>query len=147
MLSWNTGREANWAETGEVPRSGQIYVVPPAHELEIRGGQFHLRRLPNNARSWLQVPDRLLCGLSRMCGADSVAVMLSGMLPAGVEGLKAVRAAGGVVITQSESSSAHFDMPCAGIDQAKAEIVFPPDRIAMVLNLLSEERSELRYAS
>jgi two-component system CheB/CheR fusion protein len=140
VLSWHTGRAAKWAEMDEGPRSGFIYVVPPGHELEICGGRFLVTRLPDDARSWLQVPDRLLCSLSTMCGADAVAVVLSGMLPVGLHGLQAIRTAGGIIIAQSEPSSAYFDMPCAGIDQGKAEIVFPPHRIAMALNVLSEQR-------
>lgn len=140
ILRWHTGRAAKWAEAGERPSRGLIYVVPPAHGLEIDSGQFVVSRLLGDARSWLEVPNRLLCSLSTMCGADAIAVVLSGMLPAGLQGLQAVRTAGGITMAQSETSSAYFAMPCAGIDQGKAEIVYSPAGLAVALNVLSEQR-------
>lgn len=50
--------------------------------------------LPDAAQSWLEVPDRLLCSLSTLCRAEAITVILSGMLPAGLEGMRAVLKAG-----------------------------------------------------
>jgi chemotaxis response regulator CheB len=151
ILTWHTGRAVKWAEADELLASKTIYVVPAAHALEIDAGRFQVSRLRDNALSWLDVPDRLLCSLSAICAADTVAIVLSGMLPAGVQGLHAVRAAGGIVMAQSESSSEEFEMPCAGIDRGKAEMIFAPQGIAAALNVIAEQRlvresSRLRVA-
>jgi len=46
---------------------------------------------------------------------------LSGILPAGVEGLPAIKACGGFTMAQDRTRSSCFEMPAAAIDLGKAE--------------------------
>ena len=62
----------------------------------------------------------------------------SGMMPAGLEGLRAIKACGGFAIAQDRASSACFEIPSAAIDWAKAEIAMPPQRIASVLKIIAQ---------
>jgi chemotaxis response regulator CheB len=72
-------------------------------------------------------------------GQKTVAIVLSGMLPAGVDGVRSVRAAGGITMAQDRSSASDFEMPSAAIDYGKAEIVAPPWRMAEMLRLIAED--------
>ena len=65
-------------------------------------------------------------------------IVLSGMLPAGVGGLRAIKARGGFTMAQDRVSSGSFEMPAAAIDLGKAEIVLPPERLALVLTIIAE---------
>jgi two-component system chemotaxis response regulator CheB len=55
--------------------------------------------------------DLLLQSLARTAGHRTVAVLLSGMLRDGTEGLSAIKAAGGIALVQSPSEAQYPDMP------------------------------------
>ena len=61
------------------------------------------------------------------------------MLPAGVEGIRTVRAGGGITMAQNRRSAFAFDMPSAAIDLGRAEIVVPPRRMAEMLEIIAED--------
>lgn len=140
ILNWRARCPAKWAEDGEEVGDGRTYVVPPACAATVRDGRFRISPLPDTARSWLTVPDLLLNSLSEAYGSQAIAVVLSGMLPVGVTGLRAIRTLGGVTMAQSELTSAHFEMPVAAIDLGKADIVFSPRGIGRALNILAAQR-------
>ena len=75
-------------------------------------------------------------------GSRTTAIVLSGMLPAGVEGLRAVRAGGEITMAQNRRSATDFEMPSAAIDLGRAEIVCSPSRMAQVLTLLAQDWRE-----
>jgi chemotaxis response regulator CheB len=142
ILARRTGLAVKWAEPEERPCGGIVYVVPPGRQLEIRADGFAISALPLYSRGWLVCPDRLLCSLAECYGAGAVGIVLSGMLAAGIVGLRAIRRRGGIIIAQSGRSSRFFDMPVGAIDLGKAELVLSPARIAEALVIFSEERDE-----
>jgi two-component system chemotaxis response regulator CheB len=140
VLAYRAHLAVKWAERGEVPRGGVVYVALPGHQLEIGADGFAISALPPCSRSWLACPDRLLCSFAEYYGAGAVGIALSGMFPVGIAGMRAIRRRGGIVIAQNEKSSRFFDMPIGAIDLGKAELVLSPARIAEALIVLSEER-------
>jgi two-component system chemotaxis response regulator CheB len=58
---------------------------------------------------------------------------MTGMGSDGVEGLAALRAAGGVTLVQDEASSVVFGMPKAALDRGAAEVALPPRELARAL--------------
>jgi two-component system chemotaxis response regulator CheB len=63
-------------------------------------------------------------------GSGAVAVILSGMGRDGVEGLRAIRSAGGRILAQDAASSAVHGMPGAAVEAGLADASLPPDGIA-----------------
>jgi two-component system chemotaxis response regulator CheB len=59
--------------------------------------------------------------------------MLTGMGEDGVQGLSAVRRAGGRILVQDEKTSVVFGMPAAAIAAGLAEMVLPLENIAAQL--------------
>jgi two-component system chemotaxis response regulator CheB len=62
-------------------------------------------------------------------GASLAAVILSGMGSDGVEGLKAVKAAGGLVLAQDEASSVVFGMPGEAVAAGVVDAVLAVEQI------------------
>jgi two-component system chemotaxis response regulator CheB len=71
------------------------------------------------------------------CKERAVAVVLTGYDDDGATGVKLVKAMGGMVIAQNETSSEHFNMPRAAIATGAVDYVLPLDRIATYLGYLA----------
>jgi chemotaxis response regulator CheB len=137
VLNWHCGVEAIWAANGTAPKAGRIYLVPPAHEMEVSRERLCLRALGRAPAAWLSSADVLLHSLSRAYGAQAVGVVLSGMLPAGISGMRAIHAAGGTTIAQHGLGAMYLEMPSAAADLAKAQLVLSPSNIAEALNIIA----------
>ena len=72
--------------------------------------------------------DVLFESLASALGAAAAGVVLTGMGRDGAEGVRAVVAAGGLVIAQDEATSAVYGMPAAAVE-AGAELVLPLEEV------------------
>jgi two-component system chemotaxis response regulator CheB len=72
----------------------------------------------------------MFASAAKAYGASLAAVILTGMGSDGVEGLKAVRAAGGRVLAQDEASSVVYGMPGEAVAAGVVEAVLAVDAIA-----------------
>lgn len=147
LLARTSRLATKWAEPGEVPQAGTVYIAPAGHELDLWPEGFALASLPPCATSWLSCPDTMLTSLARCYGSRAVGIVLSGMLAAGIDGMRAIRAAGGLTMAQSKASAMHFAMPLGAIDLGKAEIVTSPRRIGEALLVLTQHGETLRPAA
>jgi len=68
--------------------------------------------------------------MARQFGEGALAVMLTGMGNDGVEGLRAIKAAGGSVLVQSPDSCVVSGMPGAAIARGYADGVLPLEELA-----------------
>lgn len=89
---------------------GRILIAPPDHHLTFADGVMRVIDGPteNNSRPSIDVMFRSAASTfdSRLCG-----VLLSGTLDDGVAGLKAIHAAGGIVMVQDPDEAQFSDMP------------------------------------
>lgn len=139
ILARNSALAVGWAAEGEQPKCGHVYLAPPGTSLTIGARGLGLTALPAASTSWLGTCDQLINSVAAVYGPRSIAIVLSGMMVAGIDGLRAIRARGGITMAQNGASSAYFDMPCAAIDFGKADIVLPPSRLAGALQVIAEE--------
>jgi two-component system chemotaxis response regulator CheB len=72
----------------------------------------------------------MFASAAKAYGASLAAVILTGMGNDGVEGLKAVRAAGGRVLAQDEPSSVVYGMPGEAVAAGVVDAVLAIDEIA-----------------
>lgn len=80
----------------------------------------------------------LLESVARVYGEAAAAVIMTGMGNDGVEGLKALKKAGGHVIAQDEASSVVYGMPAEAVRAGLANEVLPIEAIAARLTQLTE---------
>ena len=114
----------------------RVYVIPPNKDLTITHGILDLEpRKPG----MLHMPiDRFLHSLADDQGSKAIAVVLSGTASDGSQGVKAVKAAGGITFAQSPESAQYNGMPVSAIGTGCVDFILPPDGIARELVRLRE---------
>jgi two-component system chemotaxis response regulator CheB len=70
------------------------------------------------------------------CGGGAVGVILPGLGDAGVEGARAIRDAGGLVIAESQETAVVYGMPGAAVRAGIPQKVLPLPEIAELLGTL-----------
>lgn len=81
--------------------------------------------------------DLLFASAAELCGDRTLAIVLTGMGSDGAEGAKAVRAAGGVVITQSKESCVVYGMPRSVAEAGLSQWHGTPEQIGRYLASLA----------
>ena len=99
------------ARNGEAVRPGGVWLAPGDAHMEIAaGGLIRLHQgLPLN--SCKPSVDYLFHSAARLYGGSTLGLMMTGMGSDGLDGARAVHAAGGSVLAQDETSSAVWGMP------------------------------------
>jgi two-component system chemotaxis response regulator CheB len=120
------------ARDGEPPQPGRVLIAPAGRHLK-------LRRVHGEPRLWLdQEPedalhrpsvDVLMQTAARVYGQGVLGIVLTGMGSDGVEGLRAIRAAGGLTLAQSEDSCVIFGMPKAALEAGVVHRAVPLARV------------------
>ncbi|HEU4534180.1 MAG TPA: chemotaxis-specific protein-glutamate methyltransferase CheB [Polyangiaceae bacterium] len=105
------------AQDGDQVLTGTAFVCPGRQCMELLagpGGEYRLKTgTPGSSDRYVPSADRLLRSVAAAVGARAVGVVLTGMGDDGVEGARAVRDAGGVVLVESPESAVVFGMPGA----------------------------------
>jgi len=110
----------------------RVYVIPPGKYLSIAAGELHLSEpdQPRGARMAIDVFLRSLAAGPTHC---PVAVILSGTGTDGTLGIKAVKAAGGLVLAQDPATAEHPGMPQSAIATGAVDHILPPEEMPEVL--------------
>lgn len=117
------------AERGEPLREGVAYIAPDGHHLTIASNRTVSFSDDPLVAGHRPSATMLFASAAKAYGASVLAIILTGMGKDGVDGLAAIRSAGGTVIAQDEQSSAVFGMPKAAIDAGYADEVISLDGI------------------
>lgn len=117
------------AEAGEVIAPGQLYVCPGAFHMRISNtGRIVLDDGPRIS-GYRPCADLTLESAADYAGANALGVVLTGMGSDGAKGVQAVKAAGGHVIAQDESTAVIFGMPQEAIKTGAVDQVLPLEAI------------------
>jgi len=120
--------------------SGTILIAPGGSHLEIErhAGGLRVHTIARTEPSTFAPSiDRLLCSAAEADGSGVLAVILTGMGDDGCAGAKAVKAAGGRVLAEAESSCVVYGMPRCVIEAGLADEVVPiEDMVAAILRHL-----------
>lgn len=118
------------AEAGEPLVPATVYVAPEDRHLGVTLGRTVALSSEPPVGGFRPSGTYLFESVAAAYGPAAAAVILTGMGEDGLEGLRAVRRAGGRVIAQDEASSVVFGMPAAAIREGLADRILPLDRIA-----------------
>lgn len=113
-----------------------VYVIPPDRTLTISQGvlQLQQRRRPNGPN--LPV-DMFFESLAHDQGNRAVGVILSGNGVDGTQGLKQIKAEGGITFVQDEKTAKFHGMPGNALRSGCVDLVLPPAAIARELERIS----------
>lgn len=129
------------AEADHLAGPGLVLIAPDDAHLVLG----RRRRIILDRRTGLSLPvcpaaDLTLQSAAPLCGADLLAVVLTGMGRDGAAGVEAVKAHGGQVIVQDQATSAAYGMPQAARPFADAEL--PLESIAAdIIRFVHERRT------
>jgi two-component system chemotaxis response regulator CheB len=121
------------AADGEALRPGRLYLAPGDRHMLARetpaGLVVQLSDAP--AENFCRpAVDPMLRSLVDACGGRVIAAILTGMGQDGLQGCRAIAAAGGAVLAQDEASSVVWGMPGAVVRAGLATLLAPPEQIA-----------------
>ncbi|QSQ22193.1 chemotaxis-specific protein-glutamate methyltransferase CheB [Pyxidicoccus parkwayensis] len=125
------------AEDGVELRPGRVVLARAGHHLKVeRHGAVSVARLDRHPLRMPHHPsvDVLFESAAKAWGADAVGLVLTGMGEDGREGSRAIRAAGGTVLTEAESSCVVYGMPRAVVEAGLATASAPLEGLVPLLN-------------
>ncbi len=117
------------AEAGEIIVPGQLYVCPGSHHLRVSPtGRVSLDDGPRIS-GYRPCADLTFESAAEYAGPMTIGVILTGMGNDGARGVQEIRAAGGHVIAQDESTAVIFGMPQEAIKTGAVDQVLPMEAI------------------
>ena len=139
-LNQSSRLEVREARGGEPFLPGWAFLAPAGYHLVFGAGaggpQVELAAEPAGGAHVPSV-DVLLSSAARTFGSRAIGIVLTGMGSDGREGAKALVAAGGTVVAESEASCAVYGMPRAVVEAGLASAVWSADEIASELRRLA----------
>jgi two-component system, chemotaxis family, protein-glutamate methylesterase/glutaminase len=121
------------AESGEALRPGTVYVAIDDHHLCLSSSRkIHLSTAPA-VGGFRPSGTVLFESVAKVVGPSAVAVILTGMGRDGVDGLHAIRRAGGRTIAESEATAVVYGMPAAAVHSGLADFILPLDEVCAAL--------------
>jgi two-component system, chemotaxis family, protein-glutamate methylesterase/glutaminase len=121
------------AEEGDVLESGVVLIAPAGRHMKVRRRGAETRVwLDEEPRSALHRPaiDVLMSSVAKLYGRHALGILLTGMGSDGVEGLRAIRAAGGRTLAESEETAVIYGMPKAAVEAGVVDQTVSLTRIA-----------------
>ena len=120
----------------------QVYVIPPNQAMAVVDDVLTV--LPQRRRSTPPMPvDQFFISVANRYAGGAIGVLLSGGVDDGVQGLKAIKAAGGFTFAQ-DSTALFQTMPASAIAEGVVDRVLSPAQIAAELERLSRQPEVFR---
>src|SRR2546428_10347939 len=137
LLSKTTKLPVAEVTDGMQVKPRNVYVIPPNTSMTISKGALYLTPRVDVDRKHMPI-DHFLQSLSLDQKGRAVAVILSGTSMDGVQGLKAIKAEGGITIAQDEKSAKYYDLPRSAVAAGFVDLILAPKEIAQELTKISE---------
>jgi two-component system chemotaxis response regulator CheB len=140
-ISRSTGWPAAEAVDGEIVRQARVYIAPGDFHMLVElasGGETIIRLNKAPAENFCRpAVDPMLRSLAQVHGRRLLTVILTGMGHDGLNGSRAVTAAGGTVVAQDEATSVVWGMPGAVATAGLCSAVLPLAEIGSYISKLA----------
>lgn len=132
-LDYKTPLAVRVASEGESLIPGSVLIAPPEYNMQVdsKGNIKLLPYLPKHI--YHPSCDMLLSSVAHVYREGAIGVILTGMGQDGVEGMKEIKAAGGVTIAQNEQTSLIYNMPRLVIERGLADFIVATSDISSTL--------------
>ena len=115
-------------------KPGHIYLNPAGRYVSLVNGHF---RLKTDRMGNVSLPiDYFFRSLAEAKGKKAIGVILSGSASDGTEGVKAIKAAGGLTIAQSPGNAKYPSMPDSAIATHMVDFIVPAESIGAKLDAI-----------
>lgn len=122
---------ANAASGMEIKRD-HVYVIPPNSEIALEGNALVLAPREPSRKPHLAI-DHFFRSLAAQRGRHAIGVVLSGTGSDGTEGLRAIKAEGGITFAQAPETARFADMPQSAIQAGVVDTGMPLPALASQL--------------
>ena len=117
---------------GMAVEPNHVYVIPPNALMTISNGFLALTPRAQHPTRNLPI-DHFFHTLGDDLKSGAIGVILSGTASDGTQGLKAIKAQGGITFAQDQESAQHASMPLSAVAAGCVDLVLPPEGIAAEL--------------
>lgn len=128
ILSSHTTMPVGQVEDGMRLAANHVYVIAPDSDLKVSDGGLHVSR-PTEPRGQRHPVDVLFSSLAVDQRERAIAIVLSGTGSNGTEGLRDIRAEGGMSLVQSPETAKFDGMPRSAIAADMADHVLAPEKM------------------
>jgi two-component system CheB/CheR fusion protein len=138
LLGAKTALTVVEGEDGQEIRRGFVYVIRPDTHLTVTDGHLRVSQRPTGRLADTPV-DHLFESLAVQYGERAIGVVLSGSGSDGANGVRQIKAAGGIVLVQDPAEAESNGMPRAAVGFGDvADLVLPAEKLSAELVRLSE---------
>lgn len=142
LIARETPMPVSEIEDGTQPQPDHIYITPPNRNLVLNEGVFVLTE--PSAEIMPKPSVNIFFGsLAEDRGEDAIGVILSGTGSDGAVGVRAIKAAGGLIFAQEPGSAKYSGMPQAAIDTDCVDWVMTPGQIATELEIVIRSQGSI----
>lgn len=144
-LKLKTGLDIEVAQNGEALRKAAVYFAPDDYLLRI-GGHLRVELSENTIKSTPFVPsiDVMMTSIADTCQDTAIGVIMTGMANDGVNGIQAIKKAGGITIAQDQETSAIYGMNRLAVETGCIDYVLPLDEIAgKIIDVCCQPKQEV----
>jgi two-component system, chemotaxis family, CheB/CheR fusion protein len=136
LLQKSTSMRVVQVADGILLQPDTVHVVPPNAEMQVVDGRLHLLPRPTGPSQYTPI-NFFFHSLAQQAAERAIGVILAGTGTDGAEGLKEIKAAGGLTLVQNPSTAAYPGMPQAAIATECVDFVLSPAEIGRKLALLA----------
>ncbi len=129
LLAKQTSLRVCEAKDGMAIEPNNVYVIPPDKYLTVSDDHIVLSP-PKHERGMRKAIDHLFRSMADAYGPYCAGLVLSGAGSDGTSGLRAIKAAGGLVLAQNPESAEHESMPQSAIDAGFVDNVLEASEMA-----------------
>jgi two-component system CheB/CheR fusion protein len=133
-------------EDGMTVRPNCAYIIPPNHDMAFLNGSLHLLA-PSAPRGHRLPIDYFFRSLADDRRERAIGIVLSGTGSDGTLGVRAIKAAGGMVMAQTPASCEYDGMPSSALATGLVDYALPPAEMAVRLIAYASRRSGLGPAA